>query len=200
MENLDNSWSSITNNQSEPQQPDFQYANQPNPTIEILDHEVNQIREHETKIELTGDQLMKKIRQKQLIIIAAILIIILIPIIIFLSKPKQVLLYSKYEEFGPCISQKSQCFQETIVYLSGKVAYSGKITKTANISRSKVKDIKKQIIDSKLISTDCKEAQILMEYKLTHVLAVNGQKNEIKSPGCESEIDVLDSNIENILK
>lgn len=206
MENLDSSWSSLTKGQTDKLQmnstsQDEQLTDSPSETsLEVKEEEIAPINDRETKIELTGDQIVRKNRQKKLIILGSIAALILAIGLYFILRPKETLLYSKHEEFGPCLTDKDQCFQDIFVYRSGKTVYNGKITKTTKLSAKKIKQIKQAIINSNLLDIDCKEPEILMEYKLTHTFSINGKTVTIKSPGCDNEIDSLDHSLDNILK
>ncbi len=139
---------------------------------------------------------MKKAKIKTIILIAIPSIIIIFLVLFFIFRPKDDIVFQKYEEFGPCVNNNPNCHQKIIIRESGNYILEGKIAKTGQLTQDQVKSIKQKISSSKIMTEPCDEQKILMEYNVVHNIALSGQKKEIKAPGCEDTTEQLDIFIE----
>ncbi|MDO8512918.1 MAG: hypothetical protein Q7S37_00225 [bacterium] len=154
----------------------------------------------QTEDDFDTDKFLLHRKRKKLIILAVVAVIILIPILIFFLRPKEDIIYQRYEEFGPCLTGNENCYQKLVIHQSGLVVYEGKENKQIQISDKGIRKIKSIINNSQIMETNCQEPPILMAYKSTHTLSINGARKVIEAPGCENEFDVLDLSIEKLLK
>lgn len=166
---------------------------------EITADQIGTISMEEKKIDFVSKKRVKIQKIIKWAVVGIIFCLIAGPIIYFLTRPKEDVFFKRHEEFGPCVTQKEQCFQDLIIYESGKIKYEGKINKEFSLRLSKIRKIKKLITNANLTKEKCEETPILMEYKLTHELTVNGLTTEIKSPGCEDELEAMDLEIDKII-
>lgn len=97
------------------------------------------------------------------------------------------MLYNKKESWGPCPPGGEPCRQETILYFTGRLVFSGNKNAEQNLDQKTVQRIIAKIEETGIMEKNC-DAPPVMDYLATYKITLNNITKRIIAPGCHFEL------------
>lgn len=100
------------------------------------------------------------------------------------------IMYKKDESWGPC-SVEQKCYQNSILYNSGKLVLEGKNNSEKILSKDLMNQIVEEIKKTGVITKSC-EAERVLDYDADYKIYLDNLEKSIRYPGCESELHSIE--------
>ena len=100
-------------------------------------------------------------------------------------------LFQKDEGRGPCLVGEI-CVQKTILYRSGELVLTGKVTRNEQISQVVLNQIIDKIRKSGIMQKECEGGLVTDVYAESKII-LDGQEKVIIFPGCADELGEIES-------
>lgn len=108
------------------------------------------------------------------------------------TDPSQIIIFEKRLSWGPCPNEGG-CFEALYLYESGKLVVENKQGYHENkLPKDFVDRFKQTIEQTGIMQKKCVIASPVMDYSASYSIVHGGKKKEIKYPGCEEELKIID--------